>query len=148
MPASAAKRKAKTEQDLPPTWDPPSEEERVYYRDIQTGDLGYMVRREGKACIRLDRPLQEIIRPYRKNQWKPDVEHRPLTKFQVTRIAFEADRQLCLTLGLHDKAKREWMSLTDEQRIAWSDGGPTDKVERVKLYRSVMKALSPFMQQR
>jgi len=130
--------------NLPDDWDP-AEDARVYYRDTQTGDLGWLVKRGGKTMVKLDRPMQDLVRPFRKTVWQADAQHRPLTKHQVTRVAFEADKMLCLALGMHSKAKAEWESLTDQQRIEWVEQGPSDRVERVRLYRGVMSAMAPLM---
>lgn len=129
--------------DLPDDWDPP-ENERKFFRETTKGDLGYLVKRGGKTMVRLDRPMEEVILPFRKNKWAPDVKHRPLGKFQVAQVAFEADRKLCTALGLHEKARRDWMSLTDEQRMLWAERGPKDRPERSRLWVGVMKALGPY----
>lgn len=122
----------------------PEEDQREWYRDRDSGDLGWLVRREGKSMIRLDRPMQEIIKPFRKNKWELEKQSRPMNKFQVTQVAFEADRKLCLVLGLHDKARREWLSLSDNQRIEWEREGPTSPLSRMTLYRAIKKALAPL----
>lgn len=129
---------------LPSEWDP-AESERIWYRDIQKGDLGYLVRRNGKTMVRLDRPMEDLVRPFRKNVWQADKEHRPITRHQVAKVAFEADKALCKVLGLHDKARREWQDLPEDMRIAWVEKGPEDRLERTRVYRGMMAALSPYM---
>lgn len=124
-------------------WDP-AEHERTYYSHMTTGDVGWMVRREGKDCIRLDRPNHEIIRPYRQDEWQPELQHRPLTKYQLLQVAFEADRKLCFFLGKHDIARREWLSLKEEDRIKWGQFGPGSGSGRRELFNAVMAALERY----
>lgn len=122
----------------------PPDKDRIYYRNVTSGQLGWFVRRDGKDRIRFDRPDQEITVPFTKAQWVAEQEHRPLTKAQITQVAFEADKMLCRILGLHDKADKEWLNLKDETRIAWMETGPTRPVERSHLYRAIMKELIPL----
>lgn len=128
----------------PDNWEP-EEKDRVHYRHLQTGDLGYLVRRDGRSVIRLDRSQEEILKPFSKVNWALDNEHRPMSKHQVTRIAFAADKALCACIGLHDKARKEFEDLTEGERIRWAEKGPTGKIERMRMYRAVHKALEPFV---
>lgn len=125
----------------PDHYDPP-DHERVFYRHTTTGDLGWMVRREGKDHIRLDRPSHEIVRLFKPADWIEEREHRPLTRLQLTQIAFEADKKLCFFLGKHDLARREWLNLKDEDRIAWSQHGPGSGGGRRELFDAVMSSLA------
>lgn len=119
---------------LPDNWDPPAHR-RKYVRSTRTGDLGYFVRRDGKDCIRLDRPSEEIVKAYTGQQdWVDEQAARPISDHQMGRVCFEADRALCLALGLHGDARREWISLTDAQRIHWMKEGPDDHPRRRALY--------------
>ncbi len=122
---------------------PPSHE-RHYYRSTTTGDLGFMITQEGQPFIMLDRPNERIIKPWRKHEWIVELEHRPMTEAQIAQVAFEADKKLCLLLGMHDKATREWMSLYEEQRIEWTTDGPKGNRYREHLYRSIMDVLAPL----
>ena len=125
-------------------WDP-TPDDRSYFRSATTGDLGWVVRREGKDRIRLDRPAQEIILPFNDgNGWIVENELRPMTVYQAAQVAFEADRTLCRALGLYKEAKREWMSLTDAERIDWVDNGPKKPTIRVEVYKANRKALAPY----
>jgi hypothetical protein len=94
--------------------------------------------------IRLDRPLQEIVKPFRKNAWELEKQARPMSRFQATQVAFEADKRLCLILGLHDKARRDWIDLSDDQRIDWERHGPTKPLSRMTLYKAIKKAMAPL----
>ena len=113
-----------------------------FYRDNRTGDIGSKVESGGRTYFQLDRPNEEIRKPFNESQHILDNAHRPLNGFQVAQIAFEADKQLCLCLGIHDKARRDWHGLEQEQRLGWRDEGPEHPIARVKLYRSIMKAMS------
>lgn len=128
--------------DLPDEWDP-EDDEKVWYRSTMTGDLGWMVRRDGKARIRLDRPQEDITRPFSKTNWKEDSTHRPMAAMQAIRVAFAADQQLCLALGLHDKARVEWESLSDAARDKWMKEGPSKPLLRRLVYRAIKIALEP-----
>lgn len=121
-------------------YDPPGHE-RVYYRHTITGDLGYLVRREGKDYIRLDRPAQDISKPFLAAEWIAEQEYRPLSRMQLVQIAFEADKKLCILLGLHDEGRKQWLNLRDEERIAWAAGGPPAKGGRKAVFLALMKAL-------
>lgn len=121
-------------------WEP-REHERIYVRSATTGDLGWMCKREGKQCVRLDRPMQEIIKPYLDTEWIPESDHRPLTRLQLSQIAFEADKALCLYIGMHDLARREWKLLTERQRITWTETGPGRGSGRRELFLAVMNSL-------
>src|SRR4030095_8083186 len=96
----------------PDYWDPlPSE--RQYYRSADTGDLGWLVRREGKERIRLDRAMQEIVRPFEPGdgKWVEEREWKPFSRTQVSKLQFEVDKLMCALLGLHKEGKRDWLSL-------------------------------------
>lgn len=125
---------------LPAHWDP-LPHERTYFRHHYTGDLGWMVRRDGGDSIRLDRPNQEIIRPYRSGEWLPQKEVRQMTEMQMAQIAFEADRALCRFIGEHERANREWLSVKEEKRIAWMRQGPASPLIRRAMWEAVMGAL-------
>lgn len=121
-------------------WEPP-EHERVYYRHTQTGDLGYACQHDGKDCIRYDRPNQMHVVPHIEGKWDLEEQHTVIPDISLVKIAFEADKQLCLLMGHHDLAKREWISLSDEQRNKWRQVGPTRPTVRRRLYRVIMDVL-------
>ena len=115
-------------------WNPP-DNKRTYYRRSTDGQLGWLVRRAGRQMIRLDRP-DEQIRALVDGEWVPDREHRPLNRGQVAQVCFAADRALCLALGLHKEAKREWIELRQEDKKVWlHEGPPTPKVRSVVFER-------------
>lgn len=138
-PTSPAKPAA-----TPRDWDPPPGQ-RIYVRNADTGQLGWLVRRNGKDCVRLDRANQEIITAFSGATWLQVVEHRPLNRVQLVQIAFEADKALLRSLGEYEKAKKEWLSLSDKQRVAWIEEGPKDPPIRAMFYRTIMDFLEEHM---
>jgi hypothetical protein len=117
-------------------WDP-QPNERQYYRSAETGDLGWLVRRDGKDRVRLDRAMQEITLPFTPDRWIEEREWKPFSRLSIDRLLFEADKQLCHLLGLHMEAKRDWLSLSEEKRIEWMKTGPGPGGLRAELYLAV-----------
>lgn len=125
----------------PDHWDPlPAE--RQYYRSAETGDLGWLVRRDGKDRIRLDRAMQEITKPFDDGKWVEEREWKPFSRTQVSKVLFELDKDMCSLLGLHKEAKRDWLSLSDADRIAWMKEGPGPGNLRAEVYAAVSTILA------
>lgn len=124
----------------PDNWDP-TEAQRRYYRSTQTGDLGYVVMREGKERIRLHRGSQEIIKVFDEGEWAEERDFRPFSKHQVDRVCFEADKALCGMLNLHKESKRDWLNLRDAERIEWGKIGPGPGSLRSDLYVAIQSVL-------
>lgn len=114
-----------TTEPEPENWDPPTPRERQYVRHVETGELGYLVRRQGQQKVRLHNDGQEILRAWVPGNWTAEVVRRELSKFAVARVAFEADKALCKELGLHGVTRRVWDKLTEAQRLAFIKDGPT-----------------------
>lgn len=119
-------------------WDP-REHERKYVRHTTTGDLGYLVRRDGEDKVRLDRGPNEVIIDFRPNDWKEETTHYPMSRAQLAQVAFEADKKLCLYLGFHRLAKRNWLNLSEEDRIEFVKNGPCGKVEAARATKAQLK---------
>lgn len=118
-------------------------DERKYYRSSVDGQLGYLVERDGKHFIKLDRPQEEILRPWSEgNSWIPEVEKRPLSKAQVAKICFDADKAYCQAVGVF-LPKRDWLDLSDKQRILWMESGPKDAV-RAAIWTGLNMILEPL----
>lgn len=126
--------------ETPADWDP-NPAERSYFSHHVTGDVGWLVKREGKDVIKLDRPGVDEIRTFNIGEWLPKSENRPLQPAQLAQIAFMADKQYCLATGDYKRAKTEWLSLSQEQRRAWIEKGPQVDPVRKALYEAVMGAL-------
>lgn len=134
----------------------PEPGDRIYVRSERTGDLGWMVRRDGVEMVRLDRPSQEIIRQM-SPEWVQVVDHRPCSHAQVVQVAFMADKALCALLGLYEEsgpkrdrltgpsAKKDWRDLNERQLIAWLEEGPSNPPIRRILYNSIVNVLEEHM---
>lgn len=120
-------------------WDP-KPDERTYYRSTGDGQRGYLVRREGKDCIRLDRPMEELIRPL-DGMWQKDAEVYPVSPHQAAKIAFVADCALCSVIGEHVAAKREWLNMSEKKRIEFMQEGPGDDSVRDELFFAITGVL-------
>lgn len=108
--------------------------DRVWVRSASDGERGWLVRREGMTYVRMNRPSQEIVKPYRKHDFIEEVEHRPLTKLQVAQVCFEADRAMCRVLNMHDLARKDWVSLSDRERAELMKDGPGGEPKRRGMY--------------
>lgn len=118
----------------------PEPERDWVYQSQSTGNRGYLVMEDGKQKVRLDRPDEEIIVPF-DGTWSRLKEHRPLSRYHLTHVAFVADRALLKALGKHAEARIEWESLTPEERRDWMELGPEDDGVRERLYNKVLEAL-------
>lgn len=120
----------------------PTPDERVWYRRASDGQKGYFCRRGGKDYILLDRPMEEVLLPFRKREWISDSQTRPLTKAQVAFIAFEADKAMCQVLGQFELARRDWQMLRDQERLDFIKDGPDATGPRALQWRALMGYLS------
>lgn len=124
----------------PDNWDP-EPWQRIYVRHMRTADLGYLVRRDGKDVVRLDRSNQEIIQEYDVSSWSAERSYRPVSHVQIVQIAFVADQFLLRALGEHAKARKSWHELSEKQRKAWLEEGPSDPPKRAELYKAIVACL-------
>lgn len=113
---------------------------RDWYRHWKTGDRGYRETRDGVEVIVLDRPNEDITRPFRKTEWRSDREARPLNRMAIAQVAQTADATLCRVMG-NPLKRPNWIDLSDKQRIAWMKEGPTKSFPRRTLYEFVMWAV-------
>lgn len=123
-------------------WDP-APQEREWFRQSSSGNLGWLVRREGTDRIKLDRTGEDIVVPYRQGEWIPENEHRPMTIAQVAEICFLADRRL-ITYTHNPGLKKDWGDLKDEEKIEWMERGPKKDPMRAALYRAINDAMRPY----
>lgn len=132
---------------LPDDWTP-ADHERQYVYHISQGDRGYLVRRGGRDCVRLDRGATTTIRTYRPGDWVPCKDERPFIEMQIAQVALDADCKLCLFLQLHEESRRSWLSMSDAARIDWVKYGPKDDADpkRVELYTTIMNTLRQYTQ--
>jgi hypothetical protein len=121
----------------------PAPQEREWYRQVSSGELGWLVKRDGIEKIKMNRPDEDLVVPYRQGEWVPENEHRPMTIAQVAEICFVADRRL-VTFTVNPGLKKDWVDLTDEMKIQWMEKGPKKEQKRVALYKAITEALRPF----
>lgn len=122
-------------------YDPP-ENERMYFRSTNDSQLGWLVIREGKQAMKLDRAAQDLWKVYRPGEWIPEKEARPLTRMQVAAAAYEFDQKLALLFGRYDEKRTPWPSLREETRIQFMQNGPASPpAVRKDVYRAIMAAM-------
>lgn len=126
-------------------WEP-APHERTYYRQTsQNGQRGWLVRRAGADMIRLDRPQEELLLPFRQDGWVREETARLMTPLQVAMVALEADRKLSQIIGDHKDAKREWISMKEAERTEWAASGPAEKhPARIALFDAIQKVLYDY----
>jgi hypothetical protein len=129
-------------------WDPPEAEKEFFRHRMYGGDVGWKARRGGREVIILNRP-NENPRPYYAHDWIPERPPALLTLAGCAKITFEADKALCVGLCMYERARRDWLNMTEPARIAWMKHGPAKAEEkhrdvRVALYRAIMEKLEPL----
>ena len=125
---------------LPRHYDPPPHE-RQYVRENMSGELGWLVRREGKDCVKMDRPNEDIYRPFLEGRWQPERPASNLSDSQIAMVAHAADAALCRFIGMHGVANRDWLALTDRQKARWRQEGPLSPDVRRNLYAAIQGVL-------
>jgi hypothetical protein len=111
-----------------------------------TGQAGWIVEMKGKKYVHPDRPAGVNLLPYREGEWLDEDERRPLTRYQIASVAYEADKALCAALGLpgEHQGYRPWVSLTGDERQRWRDTGPEGpkaQGPRQHLWRTIMTGM-------
>ena len=140
-------------EEQPDNYEPPVGD-RKFYRSATTGDRAYLVRRDGRDCVKLDRPMEDICKPFRPDDWIEEMKFAPLARAHIVQVAFEADKRLLPFLGLRLEARKEWLSLLDPERLQWlQDGPPRSKDKnhqemRRALWDSTIAALEPFTREK
>jgi hypothetical protein len=123
----------------------PNEQDRQYYRNARTGNLGWLVRRDGHDMIRLDRPQEEILFPFSAGEWELEDRPRALGPGVAARIAFEAYKALCHVTGKPNRAKMEWHTMSEQARIDFTKKGPKNPTElESRLWLAITKTLAEF----
>lgn len=98
---------------------------RRYFYHATTGDKGFLVEVDGQQFIQYDRGAKVNERvPYREGQWREEVDHKPLTKFQIGQLAYECDLALRRIARVGPRDPKEWLALRDGERSAWTENGP------------------------
>lgn len=110
--------------------------QRSYFRHVKTADRAYLVEVNGVQMIKLDRPQEDIVKPFVPETWVPDGETRPLTRAQVAMCIKKFDQQLCHFLGHVKLARQNWEDMPEKERVQWIRGtGPEKPRIRQKAYR-------------
>jgi len=129
-------------------WDP-KPQERQYVRHRMTGDLGWLVTRDGKECVRYDRPnIDHHIAVRRDDKglmvdWVDEKPPAPLNAHHVAMVAFQTDQELLRHLGEIGK-KRAWLDMREEERHRFIKEGPGVGGIRHDVWLAVQQALEPY----
>lgn len=131
------------------TWDP-APTQREYFRHRLTGDLGWLVRREGREAMRFDRgDFDQTVQVRRDDKgvvvdWNAEKPPSPLNDYHVGMIAFVADVELQRHTGDIGRVKK-WIDMREEDRLRWIRQGPTeDNPLRRAVYDAIRGALEPY----
>jgi hypothetical protein len=126
----------------------PTEGEKTFFRHRETGNLGWRVVRDGVEFVRLDRPMEEILFPLLRHKdgtpilWAEEDRPRLLGPGQAARISFEAYKALCAVTGKPTRAAAEWISMSEQARIDYSQKGPRNGTPlEMQLHRAIMGVL-------
>lgn len=124
-------------------WDPVPGD-RAYYRHRATGDLGWLVRRNGEDHVKYDRAgVDQTTRVKRDGagepvEWAPVAPPAPVNTFQMAALAYEVNRMLDRYLG-QVSPKKAWIDISEEARRDWLERGPEMKGIRNDMYNAIMK---------
>ena len=118
--------------------------EREYYRSKTTGDLGYLVERDGKQWLKLDRSGPEVLKEFSEHSWQREEHRAPLNRQQVGKLPREFDQLLCRALGQGQEAKKDWLAMQMEEQTEWMEFGPEDGAIRDALFDAVQGVLTEY----
>ena len=125
----------------------PTSDEKTWVRHRLTGDLGWLVKENGVTKVHLDRLIVNL-KDYRPSEWKIDHQKRPMTRYQLAQVAFEADKMLCRSLGIQQSTQR-WETMSWEDRGRWRDQGPAARggkpSPRQTLWSAIMEGMKEFV---
>jgi hypothetical protein len=97
---------------------------------------------DGTLGVQLDRAAEKLVVPLSERnptEWVPDLRSS-LQPMQIARVSYGADRELRMARG--EYGAKEWMNLGERDRLAWMQGGPSDKdPDRRALYLAIVKVL-------
>lgn len=121
----------------------PTPDRRSYYKNVATGDRGYLVKRHGADHMKYDQPGHDRTIPFKSDDWTIEQQSRQLPAHEVAQVAYAADQRLCRTLGKQREAQVEWLTLQNEERLRWVKEGPKAPATsmRARLWRSIVTAL-------
>jgi hypothetical protein len=118
-----------------PNIDPPKHE-RCWFRHSISGDRGWLVKREGRDMIHLDRVADAVVP--KDASWEPDQQKIELTEYQVAQICWDADAKLGYLTGR--QKRKDWYLLTEEERTRFVRDGPMGEL-RQRLWLAIKEAI-------
>lgn len=128
----------------------PKPSERKYFRHRLTGDLGWLVIRDGREAIRYDRGEYDQHIAVRRDDkgkiadWNEEAPPAPLNDYHVGMISFVADNEVQRHTGEVGRVKK-WADLREEDRHRWIRQGPGDVPGiRSAVYQAIKAALQPY----
>lgn len=116
-----------------------------YVRHAKTGERGELVMKDGQEIV-VDPVGRRIPAPYKPQDWLEETVSRRMSKMQAAEIAYLADQGLQNWLGERARAKKLWISLREEDRIAFADDGPKAPPARRLMWKVIMGALKTLME--
>lgn len=81
------------------------------------------------------------MEPGEGGEWRLDQQVHPINSYQLAQVAFEADRMLCRVTGRTLEGKKEWLSLKEQERVAWLQNGPDTGDIRDDLHDAIVGTL-------
>lgn len=119
----------------------PREHDRVYYRSLRDGSLGYMVKMGHRDMIKLDKPGEEVLFEPGLD-WQPEEPPRcDVNRMQAAEVAWQADKSLKRWLGDKWDPRTEWLNTHEEERIRFAKEGPMAGGLRDKVFDAIMRAI-------
>lgn len=137
-----------------------ADEGKYFVHNVTTGQRGWLVDKDdpdrpvvppyddARTMVRLDRPMQLLLKRYSAHEWQPLVQSNPLSEMAKAKVAYAALGELAYALGDHARARKSWMDLKDTQRAAFTRGGPAaldpaaaDDV-RQRIWSNIMELLA------
>jgi hypothetical protein len=117
--------------------------DRRYMRHRATGDLGWLVRRQGEDHVKYDRGgVDQTVVAKRDakgefTEWSDVAAPAPVNTFQIAMVAYEVNRMLDRYLG-NVSPKKPWIDLDEDKRHAWLNDGPQMPGIRNEMYEAIM----------
>jgi hypothetical protein len=122
----------------------PTADRRTYYRNVATGERGYMVQRHGADHMKWDQPGHDRTQLFKADDWVLEAVSRQMAAHEVAQIAFEADRRFQRALGKLMDSRTEWVDLSNDERNRFIKEGPRCKPgsKRSRLWVAIVTVLT------
>jgi len=115
------------------------QEPKEWVRSAVSGDLGFLIQKDGVTFVRLDRPQQNVDRIYREQDWVKESSPKWLSLHQRASVAYAADCKLRDVLGSRDPGRKDWSLLSHEERAQWMNGPKVSGIRRW-VWEAIMEA--------